>query len=292
MNATDDRHDRGLGRLRYNFAVVGVQKAGTTTIAGTLNRHVAVCRAPRKEAHYFNDESVDWSAPDHERDYTVVRKAPAHTHVGDYTPIYLFWPHALERMRAYDRDLPLVSVFRDPLERLFSQWVMMRARKPSRPDWPDFVRHFTEVPSEVPDDVPLMRFKHESGVGRGLYGAQLERAFSVFPDRDQWLLLEFGAMLREYDDVVDRLTDHVGLARFDSRPPLANRYAGAEQVAGTAPTADELARLAEHHRDDLAVFEELSGLDTSAWSTRRILDGELDPGELAARLGRRVVRNP
>jgi hypothetical protein len=299
MSSTADEHapahddsfpssGQDLGRLPYSFAVVGVQKSGTTTIAGTLNRHVNVCRAPRKEAHFFNDETVDWSAPDYERDYTVRRKARSHTHVGDYTPIYLYWPHALERMRAYRPDIPLVAVFRDPLERLFSQWVMMRSRKATRPDWPDFVQHFTEVPDEIPADVPLMRFKHESGVGRGLYGAQLERAFSVFGDRDQWLLLEFRQLLGEYDDTVDRLTDHVGLSRFRSKPPLENRYAGAELVVGTAPTADELARLAEHYRHDLAVFERLSGLDTTAWPTRLILDGRLDPAELAARFARRV----
>ena len=37
-----------------------------------------------------------------------------------------------------------------------------------------------------------------------------------------------------------------------------------------------------------ALFEELSGIDTSAWPTRLILDGQLDPGELAARCARKV----
>ena len=40
--------------------------------------------------------------------------------------------------------------------------------------------------------------------------------------------------------------------------------------------------------NDLALFEELSGIDTSAWPTRLVLDGDLDPGELAARFARKV----
>ena len=71
-------------------------------------------------------------------------------------------------------------------------------------------------------------------------------------------------------------------------PPLKNWHAGADQVPGTAPTADDLARVAELYAKDLALFEELSGIDTSAWPTRRILDGDLDPGELAARFARKV----
>jgi hypothetical protein len=50
-------------------------------------------------------------------------------------------------------------------------------------------------------------------------------------------------------------------------PPLQNWHAGAEQVPGTAPTADDLARVAEVYAKDLALFEELSGIDTSAWPT-------------------------
>ena len=34
--------------------------------------------------------------------------------------------------------LPLVAIFRDPLERLFSHWTMLRTRHPDWPDWPGF----------------------------------------------------------------------------------------------------------------------------------------------------------
>ena len=78
------------------------------------------------------------------------------------------------------------------------------------------------------------------------------------------------------------------LPRFEHVPPLRNRYAGAELVTGTAPTADDLARLAAVYARDLALFEELSGIDTSAWPTRLVLAGTLDPGELAARFARKV----
>ena len=64
-----------LGSMAYNFAVVGVQKGGTSTLAVTLNQHRLVCQAPDKERHYFDDETVDWSAPDHARDYTAPRRA-------------------------------------------------------------------------------------------------------------------------------------------------------------------------------------------------------------------------
>ena len=43
------------------------------------------------------------------------------------------------------------------------------------------------------------------------------------------------------------------------------------------------------YADDLAVFDQLSGLDTSDWPTTRILAGTLDPAELAAKLATKVA---
>ena len=62
--------------------------------------------------------------------------------------------------------------------------------------------------------------------------------------------------------------DFLELPRFERVPPLKNWHAGAELVPGTAPTADDVARLAETYARDLALFEELSDIDTSAWPTR------------------------
>lgn len=278
------------GRLGYNFSIVGCQKSGTSTLSGTISQHPLVCRPPRKEAHFFNDEDYDWERPDYERDYTAPRRARIHRMVGDSTPVYIMWPQALERMRAYKPDMPLIAIFRDPIERLFSHWTMLRSRNDAWPDWSQFITEFrpSTLPRSVPTDVRAMRYKHMSGVARGYYGAQLEHGFSVF-DRDQWLLLEFRQLLRDYDQVVDRVTDHLGLPRFEERPPLRNRYAGASQVTGTPPTPGEIADLAELYADDLSLFGRLSGLETEHWPTARILAGTLDPAELAERLAAKVA---
>lgn len=281
------------GRMAYNFSIVGVQKAGTTMLANAVRQHVMVCRPPRKEAHFFTDEAYDWGSPDYERDYTAPRRSTRHRMVGDSTPAYLFWPHALERMHAYRPEMPLVAIFRDPVERLFSHWAHVRTRVLPWVDWPRFVTKFAEpsLPAELPSGVDPQRYAHLSGIARGYYGAQLERGLSIFP-REQWLLLEFRSMLEDFDRTLDATTDHLGLPRFDEHPRLGPRNVGAETVAGTAPTADELAAVAQGYAEDLTRFEQLSGIDVSRWPTRRIIDGELDPEELAARFAAKVVPWP
>ncbi|WP_426242764.1 sulfotransferase [Nocardioides sp. LHG3406-4] len=286
-------NDAPYGRLAYDFSIVGCQKSGTSTLSGTISQHRLVCRPPRKEAHFFNNEEYDWAHPDYERDYTAPKRSQVHAMVGDSTPVYIMWPGALERMHAYKPDMPLIAVFRDPIERLFSHWTMLRTRHPDWPDWSGFIHEFrpSTLPESIPTDVSAMRYKHLSGVARGYYGAQLERGLSIFP-REQWLLLEFRELLADYDRTIDRVTDFLGLPRFEQLPPLRNRYAGAALVSGTAPVAQEIADLAELYADDLALFAQISGIDTSAWPTSRILAGELEPGELADRFAARVAPHP
>ena len=90
-----------LGTMAYNFAVVGVQKGGTSTLAVTLNQHRLVCQAPDKERHYFDDEDVDWSAPDYDRDYSAPRRARVHRLLGDAS-----FRAAAERLRAEIEQMP------------------------------------------------------------------------------------------------------------------------------------------------------------------------------------------
>ena len=174
--------------------------------------------------------------------YVAPRRAPIHRLVGDATPTYLYWPHALERMQAFNPAMPLIAVFRDPIERLFSHWVMLRSRNLAWPDWPDFLTEWphTSLPDEVPTDVRTMRWRHMTGLARGFYGEQLQRGFELF-GREQWLLLELRAMLGDFEPTVHRTTDFLGLPRFDRVPPLRNWHAGAEQIPGTPPTAADLA---------------------------------------------------
>ena len=163
---------------------------------------------------------------------------------------------------------------------------MLRSRNLAWPDWPDFLTEWphTSLPDEVPDDVRTMRWRHMTGLARGFYGEQLQRGFELF-DRRQWLLIELRAMLGDFSATVDRTTDFLDLPRFEQVPPLQNWHAGAEQVPGTAPTGDDLAHVAEVYAKDLALFEELSGIDTSAWPTRLILDGRARPRRAGCAVG-------
>ena len=272
----------------YSFCIAGVQKSGTSSLSALLDAHPRIRRAPRKEMHYFDDESRDWSDPDHS-DFRVPCRP--NQIVGDATPVYLWWPQAMQRIRDYNPDMKVIGIFRDPIERLFSHWVMVVTRWPRVAlDWPGFLTRWAPrgLEDRLPEGVHVGGFRMHSGVVRGYYGAQLEQANSLF-GTDQVHVLEFRAFLRDHVSAVDAITDFLDLPRFREHPPLPHSMRGSDRVVGTPPTGADISGLVDLYRDDFAAFKKLSALDCSEWPLQRLLDGDLDPDELAAQYARKVV---
>lgn len=265
-----------------SFAIVGVQKAATTSLYQMLALHPRVVDGPQKEMRFFL-EARDWSDPDYSTYRRPVLSGDGDI-AGDATPAYLFWPGALERMRAYDPGLRLMAAFRDPIERAFSHWSMERMRHSWYPDLPQAIESYGHdpLPTEISADRPGAALQR-SPFSRGLYGAQLERGLAHFP-AEQWLLFEFREITGDHRRSLDRATDHLGIERFETYPELDHRMATPTTNDGTAPSVAAIEGLVRHYADDLALFERLSGIDTSRWSTRRVIDGTLEVEEFHATL--------
>jgi len=255
------------------FAVVGVQKAATSSLYRMLIRHPRILGGPQKELRFFLEDH-DWDDPDYSsyRRPRVGREADL---AGDATPAYLFWPQALERIRAYRADMLLMAVFRDPVERACSQWAMERFRNADFPDLPEAIARFgaDPLPERLPESNPGPGLQ-ESLFSRGRYGAQVERGLAVFP-RSQWLFLEFRQLLSDHERALDRATDHLGIDRFKHHPELVQKSATSTSNSGPAPTVAALEQLVAGYADDLDLFERLTDIDTSGWPTQRVLSGEL-----------------
>ena len=279
-----------LGRVPINTALVGVQKAATSTLHSLLRQHRAVARTGKKELHFFDDETRDWDRPDYS-EYAAVRTDERQTVACDSTPVYLFWPPALERMRAYAPDMRLIAVFRDPVERAFSHWMMQVGRSDRTPDFDTLVTTSLESaePHVPPDGWRYAKSRTRSIVARGFYGHQLARGLGLFT-RQQWLLLDFADLVQDHDTALRQVTAFLGVDAYDE-PPSDEQRRKAAPLGGLGPgnpSAAVLERLARAYATDLRRFEELSGLSTERWSTARLLNGDLDSEEWAAALRRKT----
>lgn len=273
--------------LPVSFAIVGAQKAATSTLHTMLVRHRHIARGDTKELHVFDDERLDWSRSPRER-LLVRATRPSQRIAGDATPSYLWWPGALDRMRAFDPAMRLIASFRDPIERAFSQWSMERVRQDFWPSFSEAIVEFGDLSlmHAVPSGWMSRDMRRRSLVVRGLYGAQLERGLSIFPV-GQWRLLEFTRIVGEPGAVLDELADFLAIGPWRTHPELRTNPTPRDQT-GPPPTAADVERLVEVYAPDLELFARLSAFDVSGWPTVRVARGELAPAELAERLARKV----
>lgn len=226
---------------KVNFIVAGVQKGGTTALYDYLAEMPDVAVSRLKETHFFDDESLDWARPDYAR-YHAQFDDPDGRPCGEATPIYSYWPGALERIAAYNPAMRLILVLRDPVERAWSHWRMEYARGAEREAFAWCIRQgrMRLFENRAPN-APWGVHREFSYVERGFYAEQLERILALFP-REQLLVLRAEALRADPAAALAGLRGFLGLP---PAAPLAPRAAhvGQEMDYGSELTAEDTAFL-------------------------------------------------
>ena len=239
------------GPQRIDFVVVGAQKAGTTALFEHLADLPTVGLSDEKEVHFFDDESQDWNAPDYGAYHAHFDWSRALVR-GEATPIYLYWPNALERIKAYNPAIRLIVMLRDPIERAWSQWRMEHGRGVETNSFAWCIRQGRQ---RLFDAAPWGHHREFSYVERGFYGAQLERLFGLFP-RDQILILQAPELQSDPQATLARIGGFLGTA-----PPPATQaravHVGPEMGA---PDPADVAWLREVYARDDARLMALTGI--------------------------------
>lgn len=246
-------------RPRVDFCIIGVQKAGTTALHHFLGQHPLVQMPEEKEVHYFDAEQrFAADRPGHAAYHAAFPPARPGMLTGESTPIYIFWPGALERLAAYNPEMRLIVLVRDPVERAHSHWRMSfgRGREPLA-----FAAAIREGRARLGDggDFALRNWSY---VERGFYGVQARRLLALFP-RHQILFVRTDDLRARHAETLARVFRFLGLPPAAVRPELIFCDAGAGARDGI--TADDRRYLRALYREDLRDFARIAQLDVGAW---------------------------
>ncbi|MEL6646229.1 MAG: sulfotransferase domain-containing protein [Pseudomonadota bacterium] len=102
--------------LQATFLGIGAQKSATTWLHGVLQQSQHVRVSEEKEVDFFSywfDRGYEW----YERNFDG---SEAVRHRGEISPSYLIHPSAASRAAAYNRDMAIFVMLRDPVERAYS----------------------------------------------------------------------------------------------------------------------------------------------------------------------------
>ena len=245
--------------MRVQFFIVGVQKGGTTALDSILRDHPSVQMARVKEVHHFDDDTIDWSAPDHSRLHAAYNWNITGVVRGEATPITLYWPRALERLYHYSFQAKLLVGLRHPAFRAFSHWRMEMKR-----GWDTlpFALAVGFAGRQRVRNAPGGVHRVFSYVERGLYAPQVERLLALFP-RNQVLFFRTDRLWLEPGQLLNEVQDLIGVER---RLIARSRYLVPINTSDLGPIPDEQRKvLVEMFADDILRTSALSGLDLSDW---------------------------
>lgn len=237
-----------------NFIIAGAQKAGTTALYDYLAEDPAIGLSNIKEVHFFDDENLDWSAPDY-RPYHAHFSVEGPDIRGEATPIYIYWPGCLERIAKYNSDIKLIFLLRDPVERAWSHWKMEFARgAETRP----FSWAIRQGRQRLFQSDPWGSHREFSYVERGFYGEQIAHALALFP-REQILVINSDDLKHEPNEILRRVNKFLGAPPPDRRAPKSV-HVGREMDYGANLSEEDIGWLREVYATDQVRLQTLIDL--------------------------------
>jgi hypothetical protein len=241
---------------QLDFIVAGAQKCGTTALHYQLERHPQIALPNKEELHFFDNEESFATDLDYGQLHESFHPNPGAKVAGESTPVYLYWRPAIERIWNYDKNIKLIILLRNPVDRAFSHWNMQRERGYDLLDFLDAIKAEEQRQKEAAP-LQLRRFSY---IGRGLYGEQLERVFKYFR-REQVKVVRSEEMRTDFSGVMNGIFDFVGAEPLrDIRNKERNPIRYERKI-----TMEERSVMLQFFEEDIAKLEKLLNWDCSSW---------------------------
>ncbi|PYL94515.1 MAG: sulfotransferase [Verrucomicrobia bacterium] len=256
---------------RLDFIVAGAQKSGTTALHYFLKKHPQIALPDRQEMHFFDDDAIFSRPVDydllHRHFRSIGRQATPKKSglakpfgvAGEVTPSYLYWKPAMERIWNYNRQIKLVILLRNPIDRAFAHWNMQRFkdREPL-----GFLDALKEEPRRIaqPLTIESRRFAY---VDRGFYSSQLDRVFKFFP-REQVHIVKFEDFRDRKQETLDGIFEFLGVKSLRRIRDKDRNIVPYERTM----TPEERKYLSEVFSAEITKLEQMLGWDCSDWKGR------------------------
>ncbi len=198
------------------FFVAGAPRCGTSSLHAWLSSMPGVFMSRIKEPNFFSRTVIGDKHPmvkpiRRERDYLrLFAGAGDATVVGEATPFYLEDPEAPARIRAKSPKAKVLVSLRDPVERLYSHYFMMRNNLPGMGSFSVELERGLKL-----QDQPDLAVLHPA---IGLYSRQVERYRREFGHRGFKLII-LEEWSRDVPRMLESLAWFLGLTPALSGPP-------------------------------------------------------------------------
>lgn len=209
-----------------NFFIVGVAKAGTSSLVDTLAQHPDIYFPPspyHKEPSYFAElkNGGRLSFDDYLNIYADARKANI-KYIGDGSTAYFKEPGVAQRLFEHNPKSKIIVVLRNPVVRAYSlyNWMVQKGYEPIG----SFEKALEIEPRRLNMTTPNFQcpeyyynYLYEK---TGFYHDRLEDFKSIF--KDQLLVLKFDDLRDRHMETLNSITDFLEISRWKFVPMKSN----------------------------------------------------------------------
>lgn len=239
-----------------SFLICGAQKSGTTALADYLRLHKKVYIPKQKELHFFDDERVDWNCPDYGR-YNKAFSGRSYGQVcGEATPIYMYWNASPERIWKYRKNMRLVVVLRNPVDRAYSHWNMERSRGNETRRFEEAIQNELERLEERIGSQDRIR----SYVDRGFYSWQIRRLWTIF-GREAVLVIKQEDLYTDTKKTLNRVFEHIGVPKMEIGVSIMSHKGCYDEKM----SLEARKLLLDVYVGEVLYLQEMLGWDCSSW---------------------------
>lgn len=252
------QNKNSIASKKIDFLVIGTQKSGTTALDYYLRQNPSVqMPVGGKELHFFDNENYDWCNPCYENYHAQFDWSSNKVIRGEATPIYMYWPPSIERIKTYNANLKLICILRNPCFRAYSQWRMECARNKESLSFSEAIRTGRERLKRNDQSIRTHDY-----VERGFYFHQIQRLLEHF-DKQQILFITSDTF-RQFP-----LATLNQIAHFINAEPFINIRSEYIWVIKNNLTNEmntqDLTFLSSIYKEDILQTMQLTELDLNHW---------------------------
>lgn len=212
-------------RLLPDFILIGGQKCGTTSLYNYMKQHPYFIPTFVPEVHFFDNhfyKGINWYKSFFpSKVYQNFFKMIYGTEftIGEKSPLYIFHPHALGRISKTIKDVKLILLLRNPVERAYSHYhhEVRYNREPLsfKEAIKKEVKRLEGELQKLLRDKKYVSFKYStySYLKRGIYIDQVKRLYRYFSE-DEIMIIKSENFFQNPQRIVNRVFRFLGLPKF------------------------------------------------------------------------------
>lgn len=198
--------------------IVGVQKGGTTSLFEYLKDHPSIVPSVEKEVHYF-DNNYELGKEWYNKQFPIQSQC---RYLLEASPYYIFHPHALSRIKQDLKNVKIITLLRNPIDRAFSHYQMEYRRGADTSSTFEIAieneqRHLTKERVRMKKDPLYKSTFHQTNsyLERGHYDEQIKQLLSYF-DKTQLLFLKSESLFSDPSSTMLSVFNFLNLEPLDT----------------------------------------------------------------------------